>query len=112
VIFRQPEDDYCDPLELRPDSRLGVPGLVEAVRAGQVAVANALGTGLAQSPAFLAFLPAIARNFFGEELLLDSPPSFWCGDAASLSHVETHLDRMVIRPAWSGRARGWSSVKS
>jgi uncharacterized circularly permuted ATP-grasp superfamily protein/uncharacterized alpha-E superfamily protein len=102
VIFRQPEDDYCDPLELRPDSRLGVPGLVEAVRAGQVAVANALGTGLAQSPAFLAFLPAIARKFFDEELLLDSPPSFWCGDVAALAHVETHLERMVIRPAWSG----------
>jgi uncharacterized circularly permuted ATP-grasp superfamily protein/uncharacterized alpha-E superfamily protein len=106
VIFRQPEDDYCDPLELRPDSRLGVPGLVEAVRAGQVAVANALGTGLAQSPAFLAFLPALARSFFGEELLLDSPPSFWCGDAASLSHVEARLDQMVVRPAWSGAGSG------
>jgi uncharacterized circularly permuted ATP-grasp superfamily protein/uncharacterized alpha-E superfamily protein len=106
VIFRQPEDDYCDPIELRPDSRLGVPGLVEAVRAGQVAVANALGSGLAQSPAFLAFLPAIARNFYGEELLLDSAPSFWCGDAASLSHVETHFDRMVVRPAWSGAGSG------
>ena len=102
VIFRQPEDDYCDPLELRPDSRLGVPGLVEAVRAGQVAVANALGTGLAQSPAFLAFLPAIARNFFGEELLLDSPPAFWCGEAAALSHAQSHVDQMVFRPAWAG----------
>jgi len=102
VIFRQPEDDYCDPLELRPDSRLGVPGLVEAVRAGQVAVANALGTGLAQSPAFLAFLPAIARDFFGEELSLASPPAFWCGDPVSLEHVESQLDGMVIRPAWAG----------
>jgi uncharacterized circularly permuted ATP-grasp superfamily protein/uncharacterized alpha-E superfamily protein len=106
VIFRHPEDDYCDPLELRPDSRLGVPGLVEAVRAGQVAVANALGTGLAQSPAFLAFLPVIARDFFGEDLLLDSPPAFWCGDAAALAHVETRIDQMVFRPAWSGTAWG------
>jgi uncharacterized circularly permuted ATP-grasp superfamily protein/uncharacterized alpha-E superfamily protein len=106
VIFRQPEDDYCDPLELRPDSRLGVPGLVEAVRAGQVAVANALGTGFAQSPAFLAFLPAIARNFFGEELVLDNPPSFWCGDTTSLAHVEAHLESMIIRPAWSGAGSG------
>ena len=102
VIFRHPEDDYCDPLELRPDSTLGVPGLVEAVRAGQVAVANALGTGLAQSPAFLPFFSRIARDFFGEDLLLESPPSFWCGDPASLAHVESHLDQMIFRPAWAG----------
>jgi uncharacterized circularly permuted ATP-grasp superfamily protein/uncharacterized alpha-E superfamily protein len=102
VIFRQPEDDYCDPLELRPDSSLGVPGLVEAVRAGHVAVANALGAGLVQSPAFLAFLPRIAREFFGEELALASAPTFWCGDRLALSHVEANLDRMMIRPAWRG----------
>ena len=106
VIFRHPEDDYCDPLELRPDSQLGVPGLVEAVRAGQVAVANALGAGLAQSPALLPFFPRIARDFFGEELLLESPPSFWCGDPASLAHVESHLDQMILRPAWAGAGPG------
>lgn len=102
VIFRQPEDDYCDPLELRPDSSLGVPGLIEAVRAGQVAVANALGTGLLQSPAFLPFLPKVARVFLGEDLRLASAPSFWCGEPAARSHVEAHLDRMMIRPAWPG----------
>jgi len=102
VIFRQPEDDYCDPLELRPDSSLGVPGLIEAVRAGQVAVANALGSGLLQSPAFLPFLPRIARVFLGEDLHLDSAPSFWCGEPTALSHVLAHLDRLTIRPAWPG----------
>jgi uncharacterized circularly permuted ATP-grasp superfamily protein/uncharacterized alpha-E superfamily protein len=102
VIFRHPDDDYCDPLELRADSHLGVPGLVEAVRAGQVAVANALGSGLAQSPAFLPFLPTIAHDFFGEDLSLVSAPAYWCGDATSLSHVLAHLDTMVIRPAWAG----------
>jgi uncharacterized circularly permuted ATP-grasp superfamily protein/uncharacterized alpha-E superfamily protein len=102
VIFRQPEDDYCDPLELRPDSSLGVPGLIEAVRAGHVAVANALGAGLLQSPAFLPFLPKMARMFLGEDLRLDSAPSFWCGEPAALSHVEAHLDGMMIRPAWPG----------
>jgi len=106
VIFRQPQDDYCDPLELRPDSQLGVPGLVEAVRAGQVAVANALGAGLAQSPALLPFFPRIAHDFFGEELLLESPPSFWCGDPVSLAHVEFHLDQMILRPAWPGAGPG------
>jgi uncharacterized circularly permuted ATP-grasp superfamily protein/uncharacterized alpha-E superfamily protein len=102
VIFRQPADDYCDPLELRPDSRLGVPGLVEAVRAGQVAVTNALGSGLAQSAAFLPFLPVIAHDFFGEELSLASAPTFWCGDPKSLAHALAHVDAMVFRPAWPG----------
>jgi len=106
VIFRHPEDDYCDPLELKPDSQLGVPGLVEAVRAGHVAVANALGSGLAQSPAFLPYFSRIARDFFGESLLLESPPSFWCGDPASLAHVEAHLDQMVLRSTWTGAGAG------
>lgn len=107
VIFRQPADDYCDPLELRADSHLGVPGLVEAVRAGQVAVANALGAGLAQSPAFLPFLPRIAKDFFREPLALQSQPAYWCGDPASLAHVEENLPGMVIRPAWAGMPGGY-----
>jgi len=100
VILRQPEDDYCDPLELRSESQLGVPGLVEAIRARQVAVANALGSGLAQSPAFLPFLPRIARDFFGEDLSLASAPAYWCGDEKSLAHVLANAGRMVFRPAW------------
>ena len=104
VIFRQPEDDYCDPLELRPDSQLGVPGLVEATRARQVAIANALGSGLAQSPALLPFLPNIARDFFGEGLTLASPPAYWCGDEKVLGHVLARLDAMVLRPVWAGAA--------
>jgi uncharacterized circularly permuted ATP-grasp superfamily protein/uncharacterized alpha-E superfamily protein len=106
VVFRQPADDYCDPLELLADSHLGVPGLVEAVRAGQVAVANALGAGLTQSPAFLPFLPRIARDFFGEALKLDTQPAYWCGEPAALAHVESHLADMVVRPAWSGAGNG------
>jgi uncharacterized circularly permuted ATP-grasp superfamily protein/uncharacterized alpha-E superfamily protein len=102
VILRQPEDDFCDPLELRADSQLGVPGLVEAVRAGQVAVANALGAGLVQSPALLPFLPAIARHFLGEDLSLASAPAYWCGEPAALAHVLAHLDSMVLRPVWPG----------
>jgi len=102
VILRQPEDDYCDPLELRADSQLGVPGLVEAARARQVAVANALGSGIAQSPAFLPFLPRIAREFFGEELSLPSAPTYWCGEAKALDHALAHVDSLVFRGAWSG----------
>ncbi len=106
VIFRQPEDDYCDPLELRADSQLGVPGLVEAIRAGHVAVANALGSGLAQSPAFLPFLPTIARDFFGEELSLAAAPAYWCGDERSLARVLQNPGAMVFRPAWPGAGSG------
>lgn len=102
VIFRQPEDDYCDPLELRADSQLGVPGLVEASRARQVTIANALGSGLAQSPAFLPFLPGIARDYFGEELSLASAPAYWCGESKALAHVLARVDSMVFRPAWAG----------
>ena len=74
VIFRRLDDDFCDPLELRPDSFLGVPGLVQAVRSGNVAVANALGTGLLETPALLAFLPRLCRDLLGEDLRLRIGP--------------------------------------
>ena len=70
VILRRLDDDYCDPLELRGDSFLGVPGLVQVVRAGNVAVANALGSGLVETPALLAYLPALCRELLGEDLKL------------------------------------------
>jgi uncharacterized circularly permuted ATP-grasp superfamily protein/uncharacterized alpha-E superfamily protein len=100
VVFRQIEDDYCDPLELRPDSQLGSPGMVEAIRSGHVVVSSGLGSGLAQSPAFLPFLPSIAREFFGEGLSLDQAPAFWCGDPGALAHVLDRIDALVFRPAW------------
>jgi len=70
VILRRVDDDFCDPLELRNDSILGVPGLVEAARAGNVTIANALGSGLLQSPAFMAFLPGLCKHMLGEQLKL------------------------------------------
>jgi uncharacterized circularly permuted ATP-grasp superfamily protein/uncharacterized alpha-E superfamily protein len=100
VILRRVNDDFCDPLELRPESFLGVPGLVEAVRAGDVAVVNPLGSGVAQTEALLPFLPAICRRFLGEELALASVPTYWCGDADALSHVESRLAELVIKPAY------------
>ncbi|MCC6823635.1 MAG: circularly permuted type 2 ATP-grasp protein [Verrucomicrobia subdivision 3 bacterium] len=72
VILRRVDDDFCDPLELRNDSILGVPGLVEAVRAGNIVVANALGSGLVQSPAFMSFLPELCRHLLGDKLKLPS----------------------------------------
>jgi uncharacterized circularly permuted ATP-grasp superfamily protein/uncharacterized alpha-E superfamily protein len=100
VVFRRVNDDYCDPLELNADSLLGVPGLVQALRARNVAVANPLGTGLLQTTAMLPYLPALCRGLLGEALLVPSVRSFWCGDAAALAEVLGRFDQMVIRPAF------------
>ena len=102
VILRRLDDDFCDPLELRGDSFLGVPGLLQAVRAGTVAVANALGSGLIESPALLAFLPALCRHLLVEDLKMRSVPTWWCGDPSSLKHVLDNFSRMVIKPTFPG----------
>ncbi len=100
VLLRRVDDDFCDPLELRGDSMLGVPGLVEAVRAGNVAVANALGSGLLQSPAFMAFLPGLARHILGEELQLPSVATWWCGQKSAEEATLARLDSLDVRPAF------------
>jgi uncharacterized circularly permuted ATP-grasp superfamily protein/uncharacterized alpha-E superfamily protein len=100
VILRRLDDDYCDPLELRRDSFLGVPGLVQAIRAGNVAMANALGSGLMESPAMLAYLPGLCRHILGEDLKIPSVPTWWCGEPHGLNHVLANLGRMVIKPTF------------
>jgi uncharacterized circularly permuted ATP-grasp superfamily protein/uncharacterized alpha-E superfamily protein len=100
VILRRVDDDFCDPLELYQKSFLGVPGLVEAVRQGNVAVANALGSGILQAPAFLPFLPTLCRNLLGEDLNLQSVQTWWCGDPQSLQYVLENLATLVIKPAF------------
>jgi uncharacterized circularly permuted ATP-grasp superfamily protein/uncharacterized alpha-E superfamily protein len=100
VILRRVDDDFCDPLELYSNSYLGVPGLVEAVREGNVAVANALGTGVLQTPAFLSFLPALCRRFLGEDLRLPSVQTWWCGEPDALRYVLDNLGQLVIKPAY------------
>jgi uncharacterized circularly permuted ATP-grasp superfamily protein/uncharacterized alpha-E superfamily protein len=103
VILRRVDDSFCDPLELRSDSFLGVSGLVEATRAGNVTVANALGAGLLQSPAFLAFLPALCRHLLAEKLLLPSIATWWCGQAEELRYVIEHLDSLILKPAFGAQ---------
>jgi uncharacterized circularly permuted ATP-grasp superfamily protein/uncharacterized alpha-E superfamily protein len=100
VILRRVDDDFCDPLELRNDSLLGVPGLVEAVRAGNVTIANALGCGLLQSPAFMSFLPGLCRHILGEELRLPSVATWWCGQETARQYVLEHLDELYLKPAF------------
>jgi uncharacterized circularly permuted ATP-grasp superfamily protein/uncharacterized alpha-E superfamily protein len=102
VILRRVDDHFCDPLELRNDSMLGVPGLIEAIRAGNVTMANAPGSGLVQSPAFKSFLPGLCRHILGEELKLPSVATWWCGQESARKFVLEHLDTLAIRPAFEG----------
>ena len=102
VVLRRLQDDACDPLEIRTDRSVGVPGFLEAARAGNVAVANPLGSAIVQSPAFIPFLPGICRALLGEDLAIESIPTYWCGDPAALSYVDQHLRALVVRPAYGG----------
>jgi uncharacterized circularly permuted ATP-grasp superfamily protein/uncharacterized alpha-E superfamily protein len=102
VIVRRQDDQFCDPLELRRDSMLGVPGLVQAVRSGHVAIANALGSGLAESPAYAAFLPRLSRLLLNEELKIPTVATWWCGQEEPLKYVLDHLGRLVLKPTFPG----------
>ena len=100
VIIRRADDAFCDPLELRSDSILGVPGLVEAARAGNVVVANALGSGVVETPALAAFLPGLCHRLLGEELKLPMLATWWCGQEKEFAYVRKNLERLVIKPAF------------
>jgi len=100
VIIRRADDAFCDPLELRSESILGVPGLVEATRAGNVVVANALGSGAVETPALSAFLPGLCQRLLGEELKLPVLATWWCGQEKEFSYVRENLNRLVIKPAF------------
>lgn len=97
VILRRVDEDYCDPLELRENSRLGVPGLLEVMRCGNVAIANPLGSGVLENPGLMAFLPGIAE-YFGQALALPSIATWWCGQHRECDHVLANLSSMVIKP--------------
>jgi uncharacterized circularly permuted ATP-grasp superfamily protein/uncharacterized alpha-E superfamily protein len=105
VILRRLDAEWCDSLELRPDSLLGVPGLLEAARRRHVSIVNPLGSGLAENPALLPYLPALTRALLDEDPEIDSAPTWWCGDPASRSHVLAHLERLVIKPISRGPGR-------
>ena len=100
TILRRLDDDFCDPVELRVDSALGVPGLLTAIRKGNVAVANALGSGVLQSPAWLGFLPAVAEQMIGEKLLLPSVATWWCGEPPAFESVIANLSNLVIKSTY------------
>jgi len=111
VILRRVDDEFCDPLELRNDSILGVPGLVEAARAGNVTIANLPGSSLLQSPAFMAFLPGLCRHVLGEDLKLPSVATWWCGQKSAEKYVLEHLDELFVKPAFRPRLPGMAAEK-
>ena len=103
VILRRVDDSFCDPLELRGDSLLGVPGLVDSVVAGNVKVANALGSGLIETAAIMPFLPGLSTHLLGEKLKLPSVATWWCGQSYALDWVLNNLDSVVVKPAFPSR---------
>jgi uncharacterized circularly permuted ATP-grasp superfamily protein/uncharacterized alpha-E superfamily protein len=104
AIMRRVDDDFCDPLELRADSALGVPGLLAAVRAGRVVLANALGSGVLESPAWQGFLPAASKLLLGESLRMPSVATWWCGERPALDYVLANLGKLVIKSSFPNQS--------
>jgi uncharacterized circularly permuted ATP-grasp superfamily protein/uncharacterized alpha-E superfamily protein len=100
AVLRRLDDDFCDPAELRADSALGVPGLLQVVRAGRVVLANALGSGVMESAAWMGFLPSACEWLMGESLRLPSVATWWCGERPALEEVLENLDRLVVKPTF------------
>ena len=103
VLWRRMDGAFMDPLELKPDSQIGTPGLVQALRSHSVTAVNALGSGILETRALLAFLPGIARAMTGADLVLPNIATWWCGQAAEREHVAANLETMMVGPALSTR---------
>ena len=100
AILRRLDDDFCDPLELRSDSALGVPGLLEAARAGTVLIANALGSGVLETAGLHGFLPRISEKLLGERLRMPSLNTWWCGEAPVMEEALEKLPDLVLKGAF------------
>lgn len=103
-LLKRLDDEFLDPLELRSDSALGVPGLLQVIRAGNVMVANAPGTAFLESPALLGFLPALCQHLLGEDLLLPALPTWWCGERSAMEEVLPQLQDCAIKATYPGSA--------
>ena len=106
ALWRRIDADFADPIELNTGSSLGVPGLTQAVRAGNLVCANALGSGLAEAPALMSFLPALASHVLGEPLAMPNVATWWCGQPAERQFVLENIDRLVMLPALSPAGPG------
>jgi uncharacterized circularly permuted ATP-grasp superfamily protein len=99
VLYRRIDDDFIDPEAFRADSMLGVPGLMEAYRAGRIALANAPGTGIADDKVVYAYVPKIIEYYLSEEAIIPNVPTFVCWDDTQRQHVLENLDKLVVKPA-------------
>ena len=97
VIYRRIDDDYIDPLAFKPESILGVPGIMTAYQAGNVTLANAVGTGISDDKAIYTYMPELTRFYFGEEPILKNVPTWRCREADSLAYVLDHLAELVVK---------------
>ena len=97
VLYRRVDDDFLDPLTFRPDSALGVPGLMSAYAAGNITLANAVGTGIADDKAVYSYMPDIVRFYLGEEPILKNVPTWRCREDDDLAYVLDHLDKLVVK---------------
>jgi uncharacterized circularly permuted ATP-grasp superfamily protein len=97
VIYRRIDDEYLDPIMFDPNSVLGVPGIIAAYRAGNVTIANAVGTGVSDDKAIYSYMPEIVRFFLGQEPILQNVPTFRCREADSLKYVLGNLDKLVVK---------------
>ncbi|NSY17085.1 circularly permuted type 2 ATP-grasp protein [Neorhizobium sp. AL 9.2.2] len=102
VLWRRLDASYADPMELNQSSHIGTPGMVQALRSGSLTLVNALGSGILETRALLAFMPAICRRLLGEAPIMPSIATWWCGQKAERDHVAKNIGRMVIGPAYSG----------
>jgi len=102
VLLRRVDDEYCDPVELRANSQLGVPGLLEVARTGRVVIANPLGSGVLENAILLKYLPEISRVLLGREPRLATVKTYWCGDDADLAFINANMRNLIIKPAWRG----------
>ena len=109
-LLKRLDDEFMDPLELRADSTLGVPGLLQVIRAGQLTVANALGSAFLESSALLGFLPALAQHVIGEELHMPALPTWWCGEQAVMQDALARLGSSVIKPTFTDPVNGFEAV--
>ncbi len=105
VILRRVDDSFCDPLELNGSSLLGVPGLLQAVRNRKVSVCNALGSAILAGSGLMPFLPGICKHLFGQDLLMPSVPTWWCGDREQREAALERFEHMVIKPLYQGPKR-------
>lgn len=97
VLYRRLDDEYLDPLTFRPDSMLGVPGIIDVYMAGGITIANAPGTGIVDDKAIYSYIPDIVRFYTGEEPLLNNVPTWRCSDTDSLAYVLEHLSELVVK---------------